>query len=119
MNKLTRQTISAAVIGVFFTGIAALPAVADSNDAPTMLVKFADLDLSHVEGATRLYGRIRLAAEDVCAPSEGPGLAGHVQKQSCIDRAISDAVAKVGNPVLTALYRQKTGKDVSTRLAAR
>ncbi len=119
MNKLTRQLISAAVTSTLFAGIAALPAVADINDAPTMLVKFADLDVSHREGASTLYGRIRLAAENVCAPSEGPGLTGQVQKKSCIDRAVSDTVAKIGNPVLTALYREKTGKNLSTRLASR
>ena len=119
MILMTRKLISVAIIGVFCSGIAALPAVADGNGAPAVLVKWADLNVSHIEGATKLYGRIRIAAEQVCSAFDEQGLNSLSQKKHCVDEAISNAVTKIGNPLLSTLYREKTGKDVSGRLASR
>jgi UrcA family protein len=124
MNTMTtanrfRTAIAAAFFGSVASGLAALPAVADNFDPPQMTVKYADLNLGNSAGAAVLYARIRHAAENVCLQFDGAGLDVHAQKEACINKAISAAVAQVNASTLSALYRGTTGKDVPTRLVSR
>jgi UrcA family protein len=75
------------------------------------LVRFADLDLSRIEGATALYGRLRYAARMVCEPiqTQQPGLA--EEYRACVDKAIADAVAGVNRPLLTQYLQLHTRGD--------
>lgn len=83
-------------------------------------VHYADLDLNHVEAAAALYQRLRLAAETVCADVDGKDLARATRARACISEAISNAVAQVNQPVLTAYYRSKLGiGNVALRQAAK
>ena len=71
-------------------------------------VSFRDLNLNNPEGAAVLYKRIKSAASEVCGNwdslSERPAV------MTCIDEAVSRAVAQVDRPMLTSLYEAKTGK---------
>jgi hypothetical protein len=51
---------------------------------------------------------LRLAAREVCRPLEGRDLDLQLMWEQCFSRAVSDAVAKVNQPTLTAYYRAKT-----------
>ena len=64
------HTIVATMLcGATALGLTAMPAVADPYGQPLQqTVKFGDLDISRTQGATVLYGRIRAAAKNVCAP---------------------------------------------------
>ena len=91
------------------SSLAAVCAAADSNELPSVVVKFADLNLSNPEGVTVLYRRINAAARDVCksydirsGSSVFPGSA-----DPCVRKAIQDAVNKVGHPALLALYNAR------------
>src|SRR5215472_15971201 len=69
-------------------------------------VKFADLDLSKSEGLKTLLSRIHGAAGKVCAPRpETNDTKGNTAYKKCFGDAVNGAVAKVGNPGLTALAK--------------
>jgi UrcA family protein len=124
MNTMTiasrfRTMTAATLVCALASGFAALPAVADSFDAPQITVKYADLNTSSPQGAAMLYGRIKSAAKSVCSQFDGPGVEAYQQRNACITKAIWDAVTQVNAPALSALYGAKTGKEVPTRLVSR
>ena len=55
-----------------------------------------------------LYGRIRAAANNVCAPLDGGGDLERILFGYCIRKSIAQAVAAVDAPELTAVYSAKT-----------
>ena len=69
----------------------------------SVAVSFRDLDLSTPSGAAKLYRRIQAAARSVCqyeptSPREP------IIWQYCVRPTVDAAVAKVDNPLLTALH---------------
>jgi UrcA family protein len=77
-------------------------------------VRFADLDLSHSQGATVLYQRLKTAAETVCASHNGRDLGSQMRYKACWHSALDAAVAKADQPALTAYYRAKSGRGNAT-----
>ena len=59
--------------------------------------------IAGIEGAIKLYERLKGAARTVC---DGPltGVAAYQEWRSCYDAAVADAVAKVSSPLLTAVH---------------
>jgi UrcA family protein len=110
--------IATSLFCVLSSGLAALPAAADDFEPLKVTVKFGDLDVSHEPGAAVLYLRIRAAARNVCSPYEGSGFPAKILLEACVDKAVADAVAKVGNPALFAVYSAKMGKAMPARLAS-
>jgi UrcA family protein len=91
---------------------------ASPQNVPSVVVHFADLDLSRSEGITVLYHRLKGAAETVCAPHDGRDLARHMSFKACVQSAISTAAAKVDQPALTAYYETKTiGRNATVQIA--
>jgi len=81
-------------------------------DPPRKAVNFSDLNLDTPEGAAVLYQRITMAARKVCnifGDSIFPE-ARIAAAKACIDDAIAQAVVQVNRPLLTNLYKAKTGK---------
>ena len=76
-------------------------------------VRFADLDLSRIEGAATLYMRLRAAARQVCAPLDERSPDLWTRFDSCVQDALSTAVAKIDEPVLNSYYRAKLGRDAA------
>ena len=87
---------------------------APPQNLPSRVVQFADLDLSHTQGAAALYQRLKRAAETVCGPFDLRDLGQRVRFESCVSSAISAAVAKVDRPALTAYYKAHTSSHNST-----
>lgn len=109
MNTMTlfprvRSLIATAVFGVLASGFSAVGAAADGTDPPTAIVKYADLNVSSVAGATALYGRIRAAAQTVCRSFDQRDLASQALKADCINHAIARAVTEVNEPALFTVY---------------
>ena len=71
-------------------------------------VSFRDLNVSNPEGAAVLYKRIKSAASEVCGTWDS--LTQRPAVMTCIDEAVSRAVAQVNRPMLTSLHQAKTGK---------
>jgi len=111
MNTLITSTnlsrlISTAIFGAIALSWGTMSIAADDSDAPQVVVKFGDLNLSNPQGAAALYHRISTAAVTVCGPQDR-SLASMSRAQTCVHKAITDAVAKVGRAELFAVYHAK------------
>jgi UrcA family protein len=85
---------------------ASIPAnrsVADTLDdaAPTRIVDYSDLDLSHPTGVAVLYSRIEGAAKVVCKAGGDRDLAALARAHRCVQSSIARAVADVHSRQLT------------------
>lgn len=121
MNTTTsslRRIVATVLFGTLAAGWAAVSSAADS-DAPHVLVKFADLNVSSPEGAAALYARIRMAAGEVCRSFDSHEFATQNNLNACIHKAIADAVNKVDQPALFSVYSAKNGTSKSIILASR
>jgi UrcA family protein len=110
--------IAVSLLSVLSANLVALPAMADSSEPPKVTVKFGDLDISGPQGAGVLYRRIRAAAQNVCSPFEGSSLSAKLHLDACVNKAVADAVTKVGSPRLSDVYSAKIGKSVQARVAS-
>jgi len=72
----------------------------------TIPVSYSDLDMSKMSGAKILYMRIRFAAETLC---KSAATWGKKEGDTCVNKAVNDAVAGVNAPLLTQ-YSQLHGK---------
>lgn len=108
MNSLNiiRNVLSAAIVGTLVSGYALSAGAADTTEVRSITVKFGDLNTSSPEGAAALYGRIRAAANTVCSPNESIGSPFRTAFETCVHKAIADAVTKVNRMELYAVYNQ-------------
>jgi UrcA family protein len=113
-----RTVLATALFGTA-ASFAVSPAIADSFAPPQVTVKYADLNVASSAGAAALYARIQHAAENVCSQFDRNGLDAYQQRKACMHNAIFGAVTKVNAPALSALYGEKTGTEVPTRLVSR
>lgn len=76
-------------------------------------VNFADLNLNTLAGVNVLYERITRAARLVCTPADefalAHGSSGHGEYAKCCQTAIDAAIAKVNNPLLSAVHQNRRG----------
>lgn len=117
MNTLntTRHSLRCptALVALFF-GLAATYAVAgETDEAPSVQVSYADLDLSKPAGAETLYRRIEGAARSVCGPRHSRNLNQVQAFRTCYKNAIEDALQQVNESLVFAVHRNKTGKPAS------
>jgi UrcA family protein len=93
---------------------------ADNAGVPHAIVKFGELDLSNPQGAAVLYGRIVVAANEVCKSFDidNRGLTDRWRQYECIQKAIAHAVTKMGRPELFAVYNAKTHRPLPIRVVA-
>jgi len=98
-----------------------LQASAPWEPSRSELVRYHDADLSRPGEAARLYKRIHVAAEKVCAPLGAVDLSGHSKRRECIDTAVANAVTAVNRPELDALHSATIGgwRVASERLSKR
>ena len=103
--KISRVACVAVSLGV----IGASPAFATdefaTDEAQTVDVHFRDLDLAKNQDAKVLFMRLKDAAEDVCGTTyDAASLFTRLQIKQCQKEAIGGAVAKIDQPLLTAVY---------------
>jgi UrcA family protein len=103
-----------------FLSLAVLNVSHASDDAPkSQTVQFADLDLSKPEGAAALFGRIKGAARAVCsAHSKGRLPADKQRYAACVEFAVSNAVTRIDEPVLTDYVASRSGQKNSAKIAS-
>src|SRR5271170_4093158 len=109
MNTMTpsprlRGLIATAIFSALASSFTAVCAAADGTDAPSVIVKYGDLNVSSPQGAAALYGRIRVAAEAVCPHLDHGDLLSKTHMNVCVNKAIAGAVTKVDQPALFAVY---------------
>lgn len=107
--------------GLIATGLFVLlapsPSLVSAADPSSVsrTVKFADLDISNASDAHVLYKRILAAAQVVC--SYVP-FATDADKARCVHDAIADAVTKIDQPELSAVYSARYKTPVSSSLVS-
>jgi UrcA family protein len=112
-----RGLIAAAVLGTLAAGVVGVSAAADASEARSEAVHYADLNLSSPQGAAALYRRIKWAAQDVCGWNDDL-LEMEVDARPCVDKAIADAVTRVGRLELTAIYNANHRQHLAETFAA-
>jgi len=118
MNRMTafRTVLATAIIGGIASSFPVLPAIADTADAAQITVKYGDVNLANSQGVATLYSRIQAAARTVCW--QDSGVEPTVHRDACVDKAIFGAVTNVNNTALTAMYSEKTGKEMPSPVAS-
>jgi UrcA family protein len=85
-------------------------AVTRVDEAPSVTVRYYDLNLNSPEGVASLYGRIHAAALDVCKQAEGAQLRNRVlwsEWNECVAHAVAIAVKDVHNEKLSTYYSER------------
>jgi len=101
LRTATAFTVLAACVAVGAVGSAhAAPAA----DAPSVKVKYSDLNLSTEQGSQALYARLEAAARAVCTPGSIRDLHAVAAASACRTQAIEKAVRDVNSPQLAAVY---------------
>ena len=115
-----RGLIATVMASALAAGFATICAAAETTDVPQVVVKFGDLDLSAPQGANKLYSRLAAAAQEVCKSSavDSRNLGARARVNACLHKAIADAVTKVGQPELFAIYDAKSRTQPRTALVS-
>ena len=82
-------------------------AAAGSQDVPSVVVRYGDLNLDSQAGVTSLHKRLRNAAESVCGELDTRVLGLRDAYDACVSDAVARGVADVANPNLTIFHRSK------------
>jgi UrcA family protein len=125
MNTITRSTrlrglIAKALVSAVAASFTVVCAAADNTETVSVIVKFGDLNVSNPEGAATLYRRIAAAASNVCGPYETDSWhrgSSRARVNACVHKAIADAVTKVGQPELFAIYNAKNREPLPITVA--
>jgi UrcA family protein len=88
-----------------FTLATAAPTFAGGVTGADVIVRYSDLNLDSVDGATTLLNRIRGAADRVCAPLNHGDLASRANVDKCNAKLTDAAVTKVNHPVVASVYK--------------
>jgi len=107
MNTSTPSTglrglIATAIFGALASSFSTVSA-ADSSSA-SITVKYADLNVASPSGALVLYERIRAAAQAACSYF---WFKTDADEARCLRNTIANAVSKVNQPALSAIYDAK------------
>jgi UrcA family protein len=100
-------------------------AVASGEEAPSVTVRYHDLNLNSPEGVADLFERIHTAAVIVCKPAEGSQFVNRVfwsEWNACINHAEANAVNTVHNEKLSAYHWERSRgwrlRSVATLMSA-
>jgi UrcA family protein len=119
ISPAVRRIVATVLFGTLASGLAAVASAAEDMNVPEEVVKFGDLNFSNAQGAATLYGRIHRAAANVCRTFDNRDLASRAQLDACMHKAIKEAVNKVDQPSLYAVYNAKNGTSKPVILASR
>ena len=108
-TSLKLTTLRGALVGLAACAatVGAFPAFAATGfgvAAPTVHVRYDDLNLQTDAGTQALYRRITKAARTVCPDPDSRELAVRIESEHCQATAIAKAVNDVNSPKLAQLY---------------
>jgi UrcA family protein len=120
MNTSTQiSRILAVTIFAALTGSIATVSLASDSTAPLQVkVKYADLNVSSISGASALYDRIRNAAQSVCRPFDNADLVSKKLLAACVHKAMNNAIAEINQPALFTVANAKAGTSKPVLLAS-
>ena len=101
-------TLAPALLGLAVSRVSADPV----DETRSLVVGYADLDLSRTDATHALYERFKHAAREVCKTRDGAyGNAG--VWLHCYHDALARGVRDLNNPGLTALYLRENPKEAT------
>lgn len=114
-----RRTLTALVAAIAFAAFAS-PAAAAEYAPQSAVISYADLDLATERGANSMLRRINRAARDVCGMDTGAtlSLGERREARACVRETVEQTVASMAQPVVTALYVERTGRQPAMVLAS-
>jgi UrcA family protein len=108
---LTRVIRTALLVGCSLAGALGVAQAATPDDAaPTIVVRYGDLNLATEAGARALYQRLSIAAREVCPLEDSKSLAQMAYSHTCRSQAIARAVHDINSPQLAALQAGHTNR---------
>ena len=116
MSTSLRMKQSGAWLALVTLASAAASANPHENQISKEKVNFADLNLNTIAGINVLYERITRAARLVCAPADS--YRDHGEFTKCWRAAMDAAIAKVNNPLLTAVHESRQVGSTTARVAS-
>jgi UrcA family protein len=99
-----------------FLGLGLCDGAAADPGAESRTVKFADLDMSNPSSAHALYRRIRAAAQVVCSYHF---FVTDTDKARCVRDATADAVTKINQSALSAVYSENNKTPAPSALVSK
>ena len=108
-----RRLIATAIVGVLSLG-SCVVAAADLS-VESRIVKFADFNTAEPSSAHVLYRRIRAAAQVVCSHYF---FATDTDKARCVRDATADAVTKINQPALSAVFNANNRSSLPSDLVS-
>jgi UrcA family protein len=102
-----RTLVAGAILSALALSFVTVSRADERTTPPQVIVKFGDLHLSTSQGAVALYRRIHSAAVNVCWRVYDSDLAYKLNKDACLQEVIADAVTRVNQPVLSAVFASK------------
>lgn len=104
------KAIAVTSLSILAAGAAIAEAHAASTQAPSVAVKYSDLNLGTAAGVRVLYRRLQAGSRQVCRGYEGRELAKVARWQACYEQALSTAVSKVRLETLSALHQKANSR---------
>jgi UrcA family protein len=117
--NMTRRARTALLLGCTLAGALGVAQAAPPSDAvtvnasdeiPTVVVRYGDLNLATEAGAKALYKRISVAAQEVCPVNDQRSLAQIAYSHTCRTEAVARAVHEVNSPQLAALQAGRSNR---------
>ena len=81
------------------------PSFAGNLTGPDVVVRYSDLNLDSVDGATTLLKRINVAVGNVCAPLNHGDISSRANVEKCNTKLTDAAVTRVNHPVVASVYK--------------
>lgn len=104
-RPIVERHVYAAAVTVIGALSLAAAASASGITGPDVTVRYADLDVDTVDGATLLLKRIESASGRVCSPLDHGDLASRGRREACEQKLIAAAVSRVNSPALATVYQ--------------
>ena len=114
------RLLATAIVGALTLTCAAASIADDKGSVPQVVVRFGDISVTSPPGAAALYGRIVVAAYEVCKSFDVDihGNTVLAQRDACVHKAILHAVTQVGHPELLAIYNARYSEHLPITAAA-
>jgi len=77
---------------------------ATQDETPSVVVKYADQDLTTQKGLNELYHKLVRASRQVCPDMSTLDLSRERKVLECRDQAVARAIRQINNPQLAAMY---------------
>lgn len=116
-RKFTSLLAAVAIVAASIGPAAAQQATPSANEpgALSIPVAYSDLDLTRAGDVTIMTKRIEKALKAVCGSSRHSANAMRVMITKCRAKALTNAIAEIDAPLLTAMYLPKKATLLASR----